>query len=88
MPAGNSVFLQDDGIPYPNQWEYLRQIRRMTLTQVEERLGSETPSEWRDFGLVDPSRYSATETCPQPAVGSVSTSPPGPTSITLRGRGG
>lgn len=83
VPAGNSVFLQDDGTPYPNQWKYLRKIRRMTLTQLEERLGTEAPSEWQDLGLMDPSHFSGTETRPQPAVGAVSSSQPGPKSITL-----
>ncbi len=83
VPEGNSVFLQDDGTPCPNQWQHLRQIGRMTLTQLEERLGSEAPSEWQELGLIDPSRYSTTETCPQPAMGSVPASPPGPNSITV-----
>lgn len=52
----NSVFIRDDGTPYPNQWEYLRQARRMTLAQLQEHLATDGASEWRDLGLADPSR--------------------------------
>ncbi|MDA8195159.1 MAG: DEAD/DEAH box helicase family protein [Thermaerobacter sp.] len=83
VPAGNSVFLQDSGTPDPNQWDYLRKTCRMTLTQVQERLGSEATSEWQDLGLIDPSHYFTTEPSPQTAVGSVASSPPGQKSITL-----
>ena len=32
--AGNSVFLDDQFEPHPDQWQYLSGVRRMTLTEV------------------------------------------------------
>lgn len=33
---GNSVFVDDDFIPFPDQWEYLQGMRKMTAVEVEK----------------------------------------------------
>ncbi|MDE5954740.1 MAG: DEAD/DEAH box helicase family protein, partial [Duncaniella sp.] len=33
---GNSVFVDDDFIPFPDQWEYLQEMRKMTAVEVEK----------------------------------------------------
>jgi superfamily II DNA or RNA helicase len=33
---GNSVFIDDKGTPYPNQWNFLTSTRKMTLSEVQQ----------------------------------------------------
>jgi hypothetical protein len=35
---GNSVFLNEEFVPYPDQWEFLSSIRKMSRHELEERL--------------------------------------------------
>jgi len=35
---GNSIFVDDNFNPYPDQWAYLHRMKKMTLTQVEAAL--------------------------------------------------
>ncbi len=41
---GNSVFVDDDLLPYPDQWDYLSSVKRISLSQVCERAGE---TEWQ-----------------------------------------
>jgi superfamily II DNA or RNA helicase len=38
---GNSVFVDQDIIPYPDQWEFLSSIQKITLPQVEQLVGND-----------------------------------------------
>lgn len=33
--SGNSVFIDDQLVPYPNQWEYLAQVRRLSFLEID-----------------------------------------------------
>lgn len=35
MLKGNSVFIDDDGMPYPDQWAFLSSVKRMSCRDVE-----------------------------------------------------
>ncbi len=35
MLKGNSVFIDDDGVPYPDQWTFLSSIKRRYYREVE-----------------------------------------------------
>ena len=37
---GNSLFIDDDFTPYPNQWEYLQNILKISSTQINTILGT------------------------------------------------
>ncbi|MFA6717153.1 MAG: DEAD/DEAH box helicase family protein, partial [Victivallaceae bacterium] len=49
--SGNSVFLDEQFIPYENQWEYLSGIRRMSLSEVQ-KLADEAIKNNRVTGVV------------------------------------
>lgn len=42
---GNSVFVDDNFIPYPDQWAYLQQMTKMPLAQVDSTLSLHTNQE-------------------------------------------
>ena len=44
--SGNSVFINADLCPYPDQWEFLSTIRRMSTAAAEEVI-AECPAQWR-----------------------------------------
>lgn len=48
--AGNSVFLDDNFQPYPDQWQYLSSIRRMTPTEISA-LTEEASRQGRILGV-------------------------------------
>ncbi len=53
VKAGNTQFIQDDGTPWPDQWEYLRALPRMSTSRLTE-LVADMPTEWEALGLVNP----------------------------------
>lgn len=53
VKAGNTQFIQDDGTPWPDQWEYLRALPRMAASQLTD-LVADMPTEWEALGLVNP----------------------------------
>ena len=53
VKAGNTQFIQDDGTPWPDPWEYLRALPRMAVSQLTD-LVADMPTEWDALGLVDP----------------------------------
>ncbi|PSR19942.1 MAG: hypothetical protein C7B45_17435 [Sulfobacillus acidophilus] len=54
VTAGNTLFIQDDGTPWPDQWAYLRALPRMAASQLTD-LVADMPTEWDALGLVNPS---------------------------------
>ncbi|MDP2913410.1 MAG: restriction endonuclease subunit R, partial [Candidatus Omnitrophota bacterium] len=36
VSRGNSVFIDDNNKPYPDQWKFLSNIRKMTLLEIEK----------------------------------------------------
>ncbi len=49
----NTQFIQDDGTPWPDQWEYLRSLPRMTPSELTN-LVADMPTEWETLGLTNP----------------------------------
>ena len=47
---GCTVFIDEAGIPYPDQWSYLSSLHRMSLTELEEHLAEEILSADDEIG--------------------------------------
>ncbi len=61
---GNSVFVDDKFIPYPDQWAYLQQMKKMSLAQVEYALSLHTNQE--PLGALSKTSESAPWERPEP----------------------
>ena len=61
---GNSVFVDDNFIPYPDQWAYLQQLKRMSLAQVDTTLSLHTNQE--PLGALSKTSESAPWERPEP----------------------
>ena len=50
--AGNCVFINETGVPYPGQWEYLASIKKLSCGETEalvaelEKTGGRIPARW------------------------------------------
>ncbi len=56
VQSGNALFIQDDGIPFDNQWEFLQTLRKITRAELDEVLLTHPGEYWEDLGLLDPNR--------------------------------
>ncbi len=54
---GNSVFVDESFIPYPNQWEYLAQVCRLSFSDIEGIVRKVVPKD-NLFPVVDPEHVS------------------------------
>ena len=61
---GNSVFVDDNFIPYPDQWTFLQQIKKMPLAQVDSTLSLQTNQE--PLGALSKTSESAPWERPEP----------------------
>ncbi len=61
---GNSVFVDDNFIPYPDQWAYLQQMMKMPLAQVDSTLSLHTNQE--PLGALSKTSESAPWERPEP----------------------
>lgn len=61
---GNSVFVDDNFIPYPDQWVYLQQMTKMPLAQVDSTLSLHTNQE--PLGALSKTSESAPWERPEP----------------------
>ncbi|MCM1067492.1 MAG: DEAD/DEAH box helicase family protein [Muribaculaceae bacterium] len=61
---GNSVFVDDNFIPYPDQWAYLQQMMKMSLAQVDSTLSLHTNQE--PLGALSKTSESAPWERPEP----------------------
>lgn len=49
LKQGNSAFVDENWVPYSNQWEVLRRVQRVSLTFVEKKI-----QEWSSEGILGP----------------------------------
>ncbi len=52
VKSGNTQFIQDDGTPWPDQWDYLRALPRMVVSQLTD-LVANMATEWEALGLAN-----------------------------------